>query len=54
MFKNLDTQELEIIIQAMEILNFNAGDTIIKQGEDGNHMYVVETGELECSKLYVD
>jgi len=38
----------------MEILNFKAGDVILTQGEDGNHMYVVESGELDCFKLFVD
>ena len=28
------------------------GDYVIKQGEDGNELYVVDNGKLECTKLF--
>lgn len=32
---------------------FNSkGDNIIKQGEDGENLYVVDQGELDCSKIF--
>jgi hypothetical protein len=30
MFKNLDTNDIDIIIDAMETVEFKSGDTIIK------------------------
>ena len=32
---------------------YNNGDMIIKQGDDGDCLYVVEEGELECFKRFV-
>lgn len=29
-----------------------AGETVIKQGEDGNHLYVIDSGELNCFKKF--
>eukprot|EP01015_Nassula_variabilis_P011504 TRINITY_DN1933_c0_g1_i2.p2 TRINITY_DN1933_c0_g1~~TRINITY_DN1933_c0_g1_i2.p2 ORF type:complete len:255 (+),score=68.22 TRINITY_DN1933_c0_g1_i2:64-828(+) len=47
-FSALDDKEQNIIIDAMEIKDFNAGDTIIKQGDDGNVLYIVDQGILDC------
>lgn len=41
-----------IIINAMNQINFKAGDTVIAQGSDGSEMYLVESGELDCSKTF--
>jgi len=32
----------------MEEFKFNAGDSIIKQGDDGDILYVVDSGKLDC------
>jgi cAMP-dependent protein kinase regulator len=52
MFQCLDEPELKIVIDAMEEKKFKAGDYIIKQGEDGDVLYVVDAGELDCSKVF--
>ena len=52
MFQNLDEKEKEIVIGAMEEKKFAADDYVIKQGEEGDNLYVVETGVLSCSKLF--
>jgi len=36
----------------MEVCNFKAGDWVIKQGDEGNHLYVVEDGQLDCFKRF--
>lgn len=46
MFSALDNKEREIVIDAMEEKKFNAGDTVITQGEDGDMLYVVEKGTV--------
>lgn len=50
MFNALDEKEKEIIIYAMEEKKFKNGDWVIKQGEQGDVLYVVDNGELDCFK----
>lgn len=50
LFSNLDQKDQEIIVNAMEIVNFNSGARVITQGEKGDHLYVVDSGILDCSK----
>jgi len=52
MFKNLEPKDLNIVIDAMEEFNAKQGDWVIKQGEDGDVLYVVIEGQLACSKLF--
>lgn len=52
MFNALDEKEFEIVINAMEEKNKQAGDVVIRQGDDGDDLYVVESGQLECTKLF--
>ena len=50
MFANLDENDQEILIKAMNIRNYEAGEQVIKQGDDGAELFVVGSGALECSK----
>lgn len=34
----------------MQEVNYKAGDKVISQGEDGEVLYVVDSGELDCFK----
>lgn len=54
MFQNLDQDEKTIVINAMEEKKFSEGVDVIKQGDDGDDLYVVEDGMLSCSKLFVN
>ncbi|KAF4669237.1 hypothetical protein FOL47_002626 [Perkinsus chesapeaki] len=54
MFTSLDGKDLESVIMAAEEVVINKGDRIIKQGDDGNHLYIVETGSLDCYKKFPD
>lgn len=47
-FQNLEANEIEIVINAMEESNFIPGQTVIMQGEAGDCLYIVESGDLEC------
>lgn len=42
MFSVLDDKEREIVIGAMEEKRFKPGDWVIKQGEDGDVLYVID------------
>ena len=52
MFSALNPDELEIVLGAMQKFDFEAGAQVIAQGEDGDNLYVVETGKLSCSKRF--
>lgn len=52
MFSALDDKEREIVVGAMEEKRFRPGDWVIKQGEDGDNLYVVDSGELDCFKRF--
>ena len=51
MFSSLDDKELEIVIDAMELKEFGPGDKVIQQGDDGDELYVVESGTLSCFRV---
>ena len=49
----MDKKDVETIVNAMEEKKFKPNDVVIKQGDEGDNLYVVETGTLQCSKLFV-
>lgn len=53
LFSNLDKRELQIVIDAMEEKAFNEKEVVIQQGEPGDCLYVVDSGELNCFKKFV-
>jgi len=52
MFTALDPQEFKIVVDAIEEVTGKAGDVIIKEGDQGDCMYVLESGNLDCTKLF--
>lgn len=50
-FNNLDEKDLHTVLDAVEEARFSAGQTIITEGEKGDVLYVVEKGELNCTKV---
>ena len=52
LFNNLEANDIDLVIGAMEEKNFKAGDYIIKQGDNGDCLYIVDSGELDCSKRF--
>jgi cAMP-dependent protein kinase regulator len=40
------------VVDAIEEVKGNAGDTIIKEGDQGDCMYVLEQGTLNCTKIF--
>ena len=53
MLRNLEESEALIVVDAMEEYNVKAGETVIKEGEKGDELYVVESGTLDCFKNIV-
>ena len=52
-FNNLDEKELKTIVDAMEEVDCNVDDEIIKQGDAGAVLYIIEKGEYDCFKQFV-
>jgi cAMP-dependent protein kinase regulator len=52
LFSNLEPNELEIVIGAMDEKHLKPGENVITQGESGDCLYVVEEGNLDCTKHF--
>ena len=50
LFKNLDTVTKNIICDALKPQDYDAGDEIIIEGDDGDEFFIIETGTVECLK----
>lgn len=49
---SLDAADLQVVVQAVEgPCPLEPGHRIIAEGDDGNHLYVVTEGSLDCAKL---
>ena len=51
LFSSLDDKELRTVIDAMEEKDFNKDDKVIEQGDNGDVLYLIESGKLDCYKL---
>ena len=53
MFSALNPDELNVVLGAMQSVKKKKGELIIKEGDDGDNLYVVESGTLTCTKIFV-
>jgi cAMP-dependent protein kinase regulator len=54
LFSSLDDKDLETVISAMEEKHFKSGETVIHEGDNGDCLYLIESGALDCFKKYDD
>lgn len=54
LFQNLDSKDEEIIVKAVKIQEAEEYEVVIKEGDSGNHFYIVSSGEYDCYKLIED
>ena len=52
MFSALDENELAIVLDAIEEVRLQDGDVVIREGDQGDCMYVLEEGTLKCTKVF--
>lgn len=50
LFSGLDKKEMDVVVLAMQEKKVPKDLTLITQGEEGNELYVIEEGTLECFK----
>ena len=53
LFNSLEEKDLNTVLDAMEEVHFKQGDQVIKQGDPGEVLYLVYSGELDCFKTFV-
>ena len=53
MFSCLNPDELNIVLDAMQQVKKKAGENVIREGDEGDCLYVVESGVLTCTKIFV-
>ena len=52
MFSALDEAEFKIVVDAIEEVKGGPEEPIIVEGDAGDCMYVLETGSLDCTKVF--
>ena len=52
MFNALDDNELDIVVDSIEEVQVCKDQVLIHEGEEGDCMYVVESGILSCTKVF--
>jgi cAMP-dependent protein kinase regulator len=52
MFRALEVQDLKIVIDAMQEVQVEKGQIVINQGDDGDVLYFVFQGTLDCYKIF--
>lgn len=52
MFSALDVKELQIVVDAIEEVSGGADFPVIVEGDAGDCMYVLESGTLDCTKVF--
>lgn len=50
LFSALEPADMQTVLLAMKECNFDAGQEVIKEGDDGDFMFVIEKGSLDCTK----
>ena len=46
-FTDLPSEELDRLVAEMDVVNLDSGDILFREGDPGEHLYVVVNGELE-------
>lgn len=53
MFQELEAKSINVIVNAMEEIKVKPGESVIRQGDEGSCLYIVDSGNLACTKLFV-
>ena len=46
------TYQLETIIGAVQKVAKKSGDMVIKEGDEGDVLYIIDSGTLSCTKIF--
>lgn len=51
LFQSLNKDDMRIVVNAMEVVEAEPTKHIITEGEIGDTLYIIETGEYDCFKV---
>jgi cAMP-dependent protein kinase regulator len=51
MFMSLDDGDLNTVIDAINSKKLGPNETVIQEGENGDVLYIIESGNLSCHKV---
>jgi cAMP-dependent protein kinase regulator len=51
LFNSLNKEDISIVIDAMEEVLTSAGEDVIVEGEQGNTLFIIGSGEFDCFKV---
>ena len=51
-FNSLEDKELKTVIDSFEEKHYKSGENVITQGDEGDVLYLVDSGELDCEKVF--
>ena len=49
LFADLSPEELDRLMSALDVVNLNSGDMLFREGDIGEHLYIVVNGNLEIT-----
>jgi len=50
LFKNLQNDQMERVIRSFERCAYDSGEVVVKQGEEANHFYLIQSGAIGVSR----
>ncbi len=50
-FSRLPPSDIQRLIQALEPVTYNAGDKVIRQGDEGDYFYIIREGSCSVTRL---
>ena len=48
MFKSLQSEDKDILVEAMKEETYTFGDVVIKQGDKGDRLFIIDKGSFKC------